>query len=129
MTEDPAAKTQSNADVIVGEYRTMIAEGKPKLIVLKGFNWAALIFGPFWALAKSFWPAAILLIVIHGVLNMLRGEMRSAGYLFLAWAVATFQLVLVIIFGAMANNLYAAYLSSKGYKVFKSSQENNDASK
>lgn len=134
MTQTPYTPPKSNVKSNIGneekgKVRVWAAEGKPTILVKKGFSWPAFLFGPFWAIYKSFWPAAIVLVVVHLTLKMLYDEVRSVGYPLLSWSIATVRLVLVILFGAWANKLYAAYLSTKGYKISAGTQDDDAAAK
>jgi hypothetical protein len=97
--------------------RKMVSEGKPTIIVPRGFNWAAMLLGPFWAAFKAFWPAAIALAVINFGLRMVAREVLASGYSFVALSISMVQIGIAVVVGFYANNLYAAYLAAKGYKV------------
>jgi len=101
----------------VSKVRTMIAEGRPTIRVGKGFNWPALVLGPIWAIYKSFWPAAAALVVIYGGLRMIASQATQSGYPFLNLLALLAIVAIAILVGFYANVLYAAYLTTKGYRV------------
>ncbi|MCA3026781.1 MAG: DUF2628 domain-containing protein [Rhodocyclaceae bacterium] len=97
--------------------RRMVAQGKPTIIVPHGFNWAAMLFGPFWAAFKAFWPAAIALAVINFGLRFVAREVSAAGFSTVALSITVVHIGVTVVVGFYANELYAAYLAAKGYKV------------
>jgi hypothetical protein len=117
-TEHPSpAQTIVESKNSRAKKRTMVAEGKPPIIVPRGFNWAAMLLGPFWAMFKAFWPAAIGLAVINLGLRMVAREVLASGYSLVALSISIVQICIAIVVGFYANQLYAAYLAAKGYKV------------
>ena len=111
------AKSNVDPKCVFSKQRTMIAEGKQPIVIKFGFNWLAMIFGPFWAAFKSFWPAAIALAVVNYGLRLLSHEFIDAGYPAVGLSIGIVQVGIAIIFGFYANILYATYLSFRGYKV------------
>ena len=80
------------------------------VLVVEGFSWPALLFGPFWALWHGMWRTAIVLLVIIvsvGGLGALAG---------LATDVApVLQILVQIGLGLWGNDLRRAALSRQGY--------------
>ncbi len=80
------------------------------VLVREGFNWFALIFGPFWALWHGMWRTAIALLAIGAVLGGL-------GALFAVTpdVMSVFQLLVQIGLGVWGNDLRRAALARRGY--------------
>jgi len=81
------------------------------VLIAEGFNWWALIFGPFWALWHGMWRTAIVLVVIGiviGGLGALIGLVPDA--------VSVFELLVQIGLGLWGNDLRRAALARRwGY--------------
>ena len=98
-------------------YRILEAGGKPQVALKKGFCWPAVFFGVLWALFKSFWSGAIVLLAVAAVTNSLvriAEQSHSAALIvasLLLWIGASF------VVGYYANFAYLAYLTTKGYRV------------
>lgn len=97
----------------MSKVRTMIAEGRPTILVGKGFNWPALGRRLIRAIYKSFWPAAAALVVIYGGLRMIASQATQSGYPFLNLLALLAIVAIAILVGLYANVLYAAYLYNK----------------
>ena len=79
-------------------------------LINEGFNWPALIFGPFWALWHGMWRTAIVLVVIGAVLG---GAGALAGLL--PDAVSFLQVLIQFGLGLWGNDLHRAALARQGY--------------
>ncbi len=75
------------------------------MFVPDGFNWAAAVFGPFWALVNRMWVVAILL----GVVGILAGLLPPM------LAVVT-NVGLLLVAGIFAADLRAWSLARRGYR-------------
>jgi hypothetical protein len=87
------------------------ASDSEAVLIAEGFNWFALIFGPFWALWHGMWRTAIVLVVIGaalGGLGALIGVMPDV--------VSVFEVLVQIGLGLWGNDLRRAALSrQRGY--------------
>ena len=80
------------------------------MLVAEGFNWYALIFGPFWALWHGMWRTAIVLVAIGaavGGLGALAGLAPDA--------VTVCQTLVQVGLGLWGNDLRRAALARHGY--------------
>ena len=80
------------------------------VLVVDGFSWPALLFGPFWALWHGMWRTAIVLVVIGAAIG---GLGALAG--FAADVVSVAPLLVQIGLGLWANDLRRAALTRQGY--------------
>ena len=80
------------------------------VLVPEGFNWFALIFGPFWALWHGMWRTAIALVVIGAVLGGLGALIGVEPDV-----VSVFQFLVQIGLGLWGNDLRRAALARRGY--------------
>ncbi|NKB49279.1 MAG: DUF2628 domain-containing protein [Alphaproteobacteria bacterium] len=85
------------------------SDGDP-VIIAERFNWAAFLFGPFWALWHGMWRTAIVLLVIAVAVG---GFGALAGVA--ADLVSAVQILIQIAIGLWANDLRRAALSRRGY--------------
>ncbi len=79
-------------------------------LIVEGFSWPALIFGPFWALWHGLWRSAIVWVVIValvGGVGALTGVVTDA--------VSAVLLLVQIGFGLWGNDLRRAALARRGY--------------
>lgn len=87
------------------------ASDSEAVLIAEGFNWFALIFGPFWALWHGMWRTAIVLVVIGaalGGLGALIGVMPDV--------VSVFEVLVQIGLGLWGNDLRRAALArQRGY--------------
>ncbi len=80
------------------------------VLVGEGFNWAALIFGVFWALWNGMWRTAIVLVVIGaavGAIAALAGLTPNAATLL--------QILVQVGLGLWGNDLRRLALARRGY--------------
>jgi hypothetical protein len=87
-----------------------LAGDQDLVLVTESFNWAAFVFGPFWAVAKNLWWVALSLILLNlGVF--------FAGAAFIGDLAAQFaiSLGLAIIVGYLANDLQRWTLERAGF--------------
>lgn len=97
---------------------TITMAGMGREVVIKGgFSWVAMIFGPFWAMFKGFWPAAIALGIINYGLHAGAKEASHSGYPFVGLSIFVIQIAIAILFGFYANRLYVIFLLSLGYEL------------
>jgi len=80
------------------------------VLIAEGFNWPALIFGPFWALWHGMWRTVIVLLVIGAAMG---GASALAGLT--PDAVSVFQFLVQIGLGLWGNDLRRAALARRGY--------------
>jgi len=79
-------------------------------IVAEGFNWPALLFGPFWALWHGMWKTAIALLVLGMVIG---GIATAAGLA--PDGVSVLQFLVQIGLGLWGNDLRRLALARRGY--------------
>jgi hypothetical protein len=80
------------------------------VLIAEGFNWYALIFGPFWALWHGMWRTAIVLLVIGAAIG---GVGALAGLA--PDAVSVSQVLVQIALGLWGNDLRRSALARRGY--------------
>ena len=81
------------------------------VLIAEGFNWWALIFGPFWALWHGMWRTAIVLVVIAAALGGLGALIGVTPDV-----VSVFELLVQIGLGLWGNDLRRAALARRlGY--------------
>ena len=80
------------------------------VMIVEGFSWPALIFGPFWALWHGMWRTAIVLLVIGAAIGGL-----GAGAGFAVDLVSVFQILVQIGLGLWGNDIRRAALARRGY--------------
>ncbi len=84
--------------------------GGEMLLIREGFNWPALIFGPFWALWHGMWRTVIALLVIGAVLG---GIGALAGLA--PDAVSLLQFLVQVGLGLWGNDLRRLAVARRGY--------------
>ena len=86
------------------------ADDAEAVLINEGFNWTALIFGPFWALWHGMWRTAIVLLIIGVVIG-------GAGALtgLAPDAVSLVQILIQFGLGLWGNDLRRAALTRQGY--------------
>jgi Protein of unknown function (DUF2628) len=82
--------------------------GRPEAIaeaafVPEGFNWAAAVFQPFWAIYHRMWIVAAGLVVAFVLLQLLPAQADTLGSL------------IALLFGAFANSLRRLSLQRAGF--------------
>ena len=80
------------------------------VLIAEGFNWAALIFGPIWALWHGLWRSATVLLLIGvaiGGLGAVAGVAPNG--------VSLLQILVQIGLGLWGNDLRRAALARRGY--------------
>ncbi len=80
------------------------------VLIVEGFSWPALIFGPFWALWHGMWRTVIVLLVIAALIS---GGGALAGLA--AELVSVLQILVQIGLGLWGNDLRRAALARQGY--------------
>ncbi len=80
------------------------------VLIVEGFSWLALIFGPFWALWHGMWRTVIVLLLIAALIG---GGGALAG--FAAELVSVLQILVQIGLGLWGNDLRRAALARQGY--------------
>ncbi len=80
------------------------------VLIAEGFNWPALIFGPFWALWHGMWRTAFVLLVIGAALGGLGTLIGITPDV-----VSVFQALVQIGLGLWGNDLRRAALALRGY--------------
>ena len=80
------------------------------ILVAESFNWAAFVFGPFWALAKNLWWVALGLVLLNLGVGL-------AGTAFIGDPAVQFAIGLgvAIIIGFLANDLRRWTLERAGF--------------
>lgn len=80
------------------------------VLIAEGFNWAALIFGPFWALWHGMWRTSIVLLVIGAAIGGLGALVDLAPD-----GVSVFQILVQVGLGLWGNDLRRTALARQGY--------------
>ncbi len=80
------------------------------VLIVEGFSWPALIFGPFWALWHGMWRTVIVLLLIAALIS---GGGALAGLA--AELVSVLQILVQIGLGLWGNDLRRAALARQGY--------------
>jgi len=80
------------------------------VLIVEGFSWPALIFGPFWALWHGMWRTVIVLLVIAALIS---GGGALAGLA--NELVSVLQIFVQIGLGLWGNDLRRAALARQGY--------------
>jgi hypothetical protein len=80
------------------------------MLIAEGFNWYALIFGPFWALWQGMWRTAIVVLVIGTALGGLAALAGLAPN-----GVSVLQILVHVGLGLWGNDLRRAALARRGY--------------
>jgi hypothetical protein len=82
----------------------------PDLVLVKdGFNWAAMSFGPLWALVVGTWGLALLLVVVQGILGALLTRLVDSQVV-----QGVVQVGLAIVIGLVANEGRRMFLEWRG---------------
>jgi hypothetical protein len=81
------------------------------VLIREGFNWAAFLFGPLWALADRLWIAtfgmAVSVILVSALMDVL-----DLGLI----VQAILSLVVAILFGAHGNDWHRRGLARRGFR-------------
>jgi hypothetical protein len=80
------------------------------VLIVEGFSWPALIFGPFWALWHGMWRTAIVLLLMGAAIGGL-GALAGLG----PDLVSVFQILVQIGLGLWGNDLRRAALVRRGF--------------
>jgi len=80
------------------------------VLIVEGFSWLALFFGPFWALWHGMWRTVIVLLVIAALIS---GGGALAGLA--NELVSVLQIFVQIGLGLWGNDLRRAALARQGY--------------
>ena len=79
-------------------------------LIVEGFSWPALFFGPFWALWHGMWRTAIALLVIVAAIGVLGAATGVAADL-----VSVLHILVQIGLGLWGNDIRRAALARRGY--------------